>query len=314
MAYGTNPEDRYSYGEVSDADRREFLKALGIIAGGSIAGATLRDLRGEVSSGAAGELAEMGEAVRAGLTGTLDAALLTEELAGLEESFELLPQLAAMGVPEQGASAYQELTTSAWAINDHLAEVGFFASAEENLPAFTPEHIEETTRQLLHIEELPATLSEIGFAEGEQTALVTNIVNAREQLSWWMKTPAYPPADAVDDGVVHEYVAPLHQRAAEGSLLWIDGLDHFLWQREPLITAEMIDRGLWDTKSMLGGYYLLGSAARDLAAGDIADEHLTTLTTASTALTIISQEFLINDVVRILDEDRAPRTEPSTAR
>ncbi len=311
MAYGTTPEERYSYGEVSDEDRREFLKALGVVTGGAVAGATLRDLRGEVASGAAGGLAEMGEAVRAGLTGTLDSALLAEELAGLEESFELLPQLAAMGTPEQGASAYQELTTPAWAINDHLAEVGFFASAEENLPAFEPAHIEETTRQLLHIDALPATLSEIGFAEAEQTALVTNIVNSREQLSWWMKTPDYPPAEAVDDGVVHEYVAPLHQRAAEGSLLWIDGLDHFLWQREPLVTGEMIDRGLWDVKSMLGGYYLLGSAARDLAADDVADDHLTTLTTASTAIMIISQEFLINDVVRITDEKRAPRNPAS---
>ncbi|QCS42281.1 hypothetical protein [Natrinema versiforme] len=311
MAYGTNPEDRYSYGEVSDEDRREFLQALGVIAGGAVAGATLRDLRAEVSSGAAGGLAEMGEAVRGGLTGTLDATLLNEELAALEESFELLPQLAAMGTPEQGVSAYQELTTAAWAINDHLSEVGFFASAEENLPAFEPAHIEETTRQLLHIDALPATLSEIGFATEEQTALVTNIVNSREQLSWWMATPDYPPAEAVDDGVVHEYVAPLHQRAAEGSLLWIDGLDHYLWQRAPLVTEEMIDRGLWDTKSMLGGYYLLGSAARDLAAGDIADDHLTTLTTASTAIMIISQEFLINDVIRITDDKRAPRNPAS---
>jgi hypothetical protein len=185
--------------------------------------------------------------------------------------------------------------------------VGFFASAEENLPAFEPDHIEKTTRQLLNIDALPATLSEVGFGEQEQTALVVNIVNSREQLSWWMKTPDYPPAEAVDDGVVHEYVAPLHQRAAEGSLLWTDGLDHFLWQREPLVTGEMIDRGLWDVKSMLGGYYLLGSAARDLGAGDIPDEHLTTLTTASTALMIIGQEFLINDVIRITDDKRAPR-------
>lgn len=311
MAYGINPETRYSYGEVSDADRRDFLKALGVIAGGGIAGATLSDLRTEVSSDAAGGLAEMGEAVREGLTAPLDAALLTEELSALEESFGQLSTLEAMGVPERDASAYQELTTAAWAINDHLSEAGFFASAEANLPAFTADHIEETTRQLLHIDALPATLSEVGFTEQEQTALVVNIVNAREQLSWWMKTPDYPPADAVDDGVVHEYVAPLHQRAAEGALLWIDGLDHFLWQRETLVTDEMIDRGLWDVKSMLGGYYLLGSAARDLAAGDIADDHLTTLTTASTALTIIGQEFLINDVVRITDDKRAPRSPAS---
>ncbi|WP_254764440.1 twin-arginine translocation signal domain-containing protein [Natrinema marinum] len=311
MAYGTNPEERYSYGEVSDENRREFLKALGVIAGGAVAGATLEDLRTEVSSGATEGLAEMGQAVQNGLTGTLDEAFLGEQLAALEGSFGMLSELEAMGVPEQDASAYQELTTAAWAINDHLSEEGFFASAEANLPAFSADHIERTTRQLLQINALPATLSEVGFSEQEQTALVVNIVNTREQLSWWMKTPDYPPADAVDDGVVHEYVAPLHQRAAEGSLLWIDGLDHFLWQRKPLVTDEMIGRGLWDVKSMLGGYYLLASAARDLAAGDIADDHLTTLTTASTALMIIAQEFLISDVVRITDDKRAPRTPAS---
>ncbi|ELZ03810.1 hypothetical protein [Natrialba aegyptia] len=311
MAYGTDPRDRYSYGEVSDSDRREFLKALGVIAGGSVAGATLNDLRQNVSTETTSGLAEMGTALQDGLTGTLDAALLSEQLAALTESVESLPELEAMGVPDAGAEAYQSLTTPAWEINDHLAEVGFFASAEETLPAFSPDHIETTTRQLLHMEGLPATLSEVGFAEREQTALVVNIVNAREQLSWWMATPDYPPADAVDDGVVYEYVAPLHQRAAEGALLWIDGLDHYLWQREPLVTGEMIDRGLWDVKSMLGGYYLLGSAARDLAAEDIADDHLTTLTTASTALMIISQEFLITDVIRITDDKRAPRSSVS---
>lgn len=305
MAYGTNPEDRYSYGEVSDGDRRDFLKALGVIAGGGIAGATLRDLRAEVSTGGASGLAEMGEAVRDGLTGTLDAALLSEELTALEESFELLPQLEAMGVPGQDVSAYQELTTAAWEINEHLSEVGFFASAEENLPAFTPEHIETTARRLLHLEALPATLSEVGFGQEEQTALVVNVVNAREQLSWWMPTEAYPPAEAVDDGVVYKYVAPLHQRAAEGSLLWIDGLDYFLWQNEVLVTSEMIDRGLWDVKSMLGGYYLLGSAARDLAEGSIADAHLAALISGSSAIMIIAQEFLLNDVIRITDDKRA---------
>ena len=306
MAYGTNPEDRYSYGEVSDEDRREFLKALGVVAGAGVAGVTLNELREEVVAGSSTELAEMGQAVRDGLTGTLDAALLNEQVGALAESFEQLPQLQAMGIPEQGAQAYQELTTPAWAINDHLAEVGFFASAEENLPAFTPEHIETTTRQLLNIEALPATLSEIGFTAEEQTALVANIVNTREQLSWWMPTVEYPPAEAVDDGVVHAYIAPLQQRAVEGALLWIDGLDHFLWQREVLVSPEMIDRGLWDVKSMLGGYYLLSAAARDLAEGSIADEHLSTLITAGSAISIIAQEFLLNDIIRIDDSKRTP--------
>lgn len=310
MAYGTNPDERYSYGEVSDADRRRFLEALGAAAGAGVAGATLRDLRSAVAGGSASGLAEMGRAVRDGLTGTLDAAFLNDRLAALEGRFDRFPRLEAMGVPDAGATAYRALTEPAWAINDHLAEVDFFASAEANLPAFTPEHVETTARQLLHLESLPATLSEVGFDAEERTALVVNVVTAREQLSWWMPADAYPPAEAVDDGVVREYVAPLHRRAAEGSLLWIDGLDRYLWQNEVLVTDEMVDRGLWDVKSMLGGYYLLGAAARDLAEGSIADEHLTALISGSSAIMIVSQEFLLDDVIRITDDERAPPEVP----
>lgn len=310
MAYGSNPRERYSYGEVSDQDRRRFLIALGAAAGAGIAGNTLNDLRSGVESGSAAGLAEMGQAVHAGLTGTLNASLLGTEMAALTDQIARLSELQAMGIPDRGETPYHELTAPAWRIENHLAEVGFFASAEENLPAFTPEHIETTTRQLLNLESLDTGLTELGFSDQEQMALVVNIVNASDQLSWWMPTVEYPPREAVDgaeEGVVYEYVAPLHQRGAAGALLWIDGLDWYLWQNEVLITQEIIDRGLWDIKSMLGGFYLLSDAAFALAQGSITDDQLTTLITASTAIMIIGQEFLLHDVVRIGDDERAPR-------
>jgi len=58
---------------------------------------------------------------------------------------------------------------------------------------------------------------------------------------------------------------------------------------------------------MLGGYYLMSSAVRDLANGEIADEELSTLITAGSAIEIIGQEFLLTDTVRITDEKRAPK-------
>jgi len=49
-----------------------------------------------------------------------------------------------------------------------------------------------------------------------------------------------------------DFVPPLHQRAAGGTLLWIRTLDVHLWQKAVLITDEILDDGYWDVKGMLG--------------------------------------------------------------
>lgn len=310
MSYGINPEDRYCYGEVNDEDRRRFLKALGVATGAGAVGLSLDDLRrtlgGSTASGTADEFAEMGEAVRTGLTGSIDSTLLHGQMAALTDSFDALPQLQAAGVPgldvPEVGTGYQSLTPAAWAIGEHLADVSFFESAEAALPSFTGVYIEETARQLIEIGAVEATLGDLAVSAQEQEALVMNIVNTSEQLSWWMPTIEYDPREAP-----HEFIPPLHHRAAAGSLLWIDGLDWHLWQNSVLITQEMVDHALWDIKSMLAGFSLLSEAALGVAEESITDTELATITTASTALMIIAQEFFISDIVRITDHNRASR-------
>lgn len=259
----------------------------------------------------AAELAERGEAIRDGLSGSLDGDLIEGLLDELADEIRRVPELREIGCPERGHTPYQELITDAWELVDHLSTVGFFESAEENLPAFEDDHIAATTQQLLRMDSLTGTLSELGIPEHEQLALVTNIVNASDQLGWWQRTEDYPSVEEMamddhDEGIVHDYVPPLHHRAMEGSLLWIDGLDWHLWQKEVLISPEMIEKGVWDVKTMLAGVYLLGDAARRLADGEISDENLTTVTTAATAMMVIGQEFLVDDVAWIDDDERKP--------
>lgn len=312
MDRSTHLDQQYSYGTVSDGNYRQFREALGLPATDEPTGPTLTDLQSDVTNEATDELAEMGQSVRTGLSEPLDATLIADELSALADEFERLPELRRMGTPEREAAAYRELTDAAWRLDEHLTETDFFASAADNLPSFSPEHIEATTRQLLQMESLTDTLREIGLTADEQAALVTNVLNSSEQLSWWEQTKTYPSAEeeGFEDGVDYDVVPPLHKRAMSGALLWIDGLDWHLWQNEVLITDEMIERGVWDVKSMLTGAYLLGDAARSIAEGSISDEDLTTLITASTATMIIGQEYLVRDVVRIDDENRAPRERP----
>ncbi|OIB58088.1 hypothetical protein [Natrialba sp. SSL1] len=310
MAYGTNPQEKYSYRVVTDMNRQRFQEALGLPTTDAPSLPALTENNVGAQPKATEQFATMGQAIRENLSEPLDEKLIATELTGITAAFNRLPDLRTSGIPARGETPYEELTPSAWRLTEHLEEVGFFASAEETLPAFTPEHITTATRQLLTQDDLTETLADLGFTDDEQVALITNIITAREQLSWWERTIEYPPVESQEEheeGVVYDTVPPLHERAMAGSLLWIDGLDWWLWQQEVLITDEMIDNALWDIKSMLAGIYLLGKATLGLAKGTIADEDVATVTTASTAMMIIGQEYLAEDIAWIDDQMRKPR-------
>lgn len=306
----TEMPNRHTHSRLSDEERRDFLKALGVT-GAAATGAsavddvTLSDLREVVTVESSGELARRGEAIRTDLTGELDAELLAGEMAGVADAIERLPEARAAGVPDRGESLYAELTDAAWNVADHLSAVGFYASAEANLPRFTSDHVETTTRQLVHADSLGSVLSEVGFDERERTAMVANAVNRADHLALWEPTWVFERAEVGE--VNPEHVAPLHRRAAEGALLWIDGLDKHLRQNEVLLTDRMLDDGVTDVRAMLGGLYLLSAAAERLGRGEISDADLTALVSGSTAMLIASQTDLQYDVVRITDDMRAPR-------
>jgi hypothetical protein len=293
--------------EIGQEDRRQFLKVVGLT-GAVAAGSefTLSDLRGEVEGEAAGELAAMGEAIREDLVGTLDAGLLGSELASLEEQITRLPELRAMGVPAADSTEYQQLAEPGGAIHEHLVEVGFFESVEEHLPEFTPEHIGATAREFINTAALASALSELGYSEEELTSTVVNVVNNKERLAMWVPTKNIP---AGVEGVDPENIAPLHQRASAGVLLWTDYLDTYLWQNEVLLTDTILDNNYGDLKQMYAGLHLLANAAEDLAgAQELSDAQLTAARSAGAAMMIVGQEDLTNDVMRITDEMRAPRT------
>lgn len=295
---------------LSDEERRDFLKVLGV-AGAAATGSTALDdvtlsgLRDVVTADSAGEFAQRGRAIRNDLSGELDPSLLSTELSGVAGAIDELAGVRAAGIPGRGESLYAELTDAAWRIDDHLTEVGFYASAEANLPRFTADHIESMAKQLVHAESLGSVLSDVGFDERERTAVVANVVNQADQLSLWEPTWVYEEADVGE--VNPEYVSPLQKRAAAGALLWIDGLDKHLWQNSILITDEMLDAGAADIRGMLGGFHLMGAAAERLGRDELPDAELTALVSGSTAIMIAAQTDLQYDLVRITDEMRAPR-------
>lgn len=267
---------------------------------------TLAALRSAISGEIDEEFASMGESVRSDLEGELDIQLLDEVLSGLETQIGRLSEVREAGIPEgdlEPEPLYQELAEPGWRLYDHLLDVGFFESLDENAPRFSAEHIRNTGHGLIAADPLTSELQSVGFEESEQLSLMAEMVNSDKELARWVPTNEIPYE--VEFEV--DFVPPLHQRAAGGALLWIQTLDIHLWQKEILITEEILDDGYWDVKGMLGGLYLLARAARELASDEqeLTDGQLMAALTASAAIMIINQQNVCHDVFYITEDMRA---------
>ena len=298
-----------SESEMTVEDRRELVQNLGIGGSTTDESLSLAEIKAAIDDQTDPEFASMGEAIRSDLSGKLDADLIDEELANLQDQIERLPEVREEGIPDgetEPEELYRELIAPAWRVYHHLVEVGFFPSIEENLPRFTPEHIEHTANELVRADPLTTALSECGFDEREQMILMMNVVNNNVRLSRWVPTREIPQGVEFDV----EYVPPLHQRAMGGALLWINAMDVHLWQKKILITEDILDDGYWHIKAMLGGLYVMAQAAREIADGDreesLSDAQVTAALTASAAMLIVNQEEIMQDVFRITEEMRAP--------
>jgi hypothetical protein len=293
--------------QVTAEDRRELATTLGVSEETSSESLTVDELRTAIDAKTDPEFASMGEAIRDDLTGKLDADLLTEELSNTMAQLNRLPDVRDVGIPDgeqEPNELYRELIKPGWRVYEHLVGVGFFESIEANLPRFTPEHIEHTANELIQTESLTAALTECGFDEHEKTVLMMNVVNNNTRLGRWVPTREIP--EGVEFNVNH--VPPVHQRAAGGSLLWINALDDHLWQKRVLITEDILDDGYWHIKAMLGGLYVMTAAAREIAAGEdssLTDAQLTAALTASAAMMIVNQEEILKDMFWITEEMRA---------
>lgn len=289
---------------IDEDARREFLKLLGIT--GSVGAASqfsLSEVRNALGTSTSAEMAAMGEAIRADLTGTVDADVLASSLSGVAGAVEELPDVRAAGFPAEEATPFQSLTAPAWSAYEHLSDIGFFASAEAHLPAYTSEGLATTTEELVRAEPLTDTLHEAGFSEQEITATVASVTSQQELLKHWVPTSDLP-ADVNEFDPAN--VGPLHKRAAGGALLWVDSLDDHLWRNQVLITDGMYDQAIQHTKTMLGGFHLLTAAAHDIAGpGELEDGHIAAGLAGGAAIMIAGQENLAADVYRITDDMRA---------
>lgn len=284
------------------ADHRDLATALDVETSGN-GEVTWELLAGQVEPKSGSTFASRGEAIRNDLKGQLDRNVLERERANVATEIGRLADIRDAGVPDGPEGLYTDVATAGWRLYEHLLEVGFFGSLDDNLPRFTANHVETMARELVLADPLSSAFDDVGFDESEKTALLSAVTNNTERLARWV------PSNQIPAGVEFDTsnVPPLHQRAMGGALLWIRGLDRHLWQNEVLVTEEILDDAVRHAKGMLGGLYVTATAVHDLAADErFTDQQLTAALTAGTAVQIVEQEELLHDVFYVTDDMRAP--------
>lgn len=295
---------------VSDEDRREFLKALGIGGGLTAGGATLQEVREEMAAHDATEssLAPIGRKIRADLTGAMDVTVIADGQAAVATAADEIPTAVEKGFPVDGPRhEFGAVAEAGRPVYEHLLEAGFFESTTEHLPPFTPERLVTGVETFVGSERLQAPLEDLAFAGEEGVDLLAAVVSNAEQLSnsHWIATDEL----SREQLEIAKYTPPMTQGAAGGALLWLRDLDRHLWQQRVLLTEVHLERAAWYGRSMAAGFALMTEGARRLAAesGELSEAELGALLSVGFAVQAISQGLLPEAVYWITDDVRAER-------
>lgn len=294
---------------ITDEDRREFLKALGVTGAITAGGVTLNEIREEIGVTAEEEFAPIVQGVQTDLEGTVDTQLISGQQTVLAEAVTELPVAVDKGFPtEAQRDEFARVADAGQPIYDHLTEIGFFESTTEHLPEFSREYLNTAISTFIGSETLATSLETLGKTGQEGVDLMTVVFDQVEQLTnnhHWVATDGIPRAE-IEWG---EHIPPMTQGAAGGSLLWFDAVDLHLYQKKVLITDEILAQGVWDGQAIGAGFYLMSEGAKALTeeSTSFSDGEIGALLSVGFALQTASQIMLKKDLMWITEEMRAPR-------
>lgn len=296
---------------LSNEERREFLKVLGVGSAVVAGTAGLDDVRDAIAGSTSihADLAPIGQTIQADLSGTLDAELLTSNQVAFTDAAATLTAVPAKGLPgaaETPREDFQQIAEAGTPVYDHLTSVGFFESTTNHLPEFTPEYIESSVKAFIGTETLAAPLHDVDFTDAELVDLLATVVNHRKRIGdrHWVSTDELPR----EQMEIGEHVPPMTQGAAGGILLWLEDLDQHLWQNHVLLTDEILADAVWNARAMAAGFQLMTEGARLIGeeSAAVSDSDLAALLSSGFALQAIAQNLLREDVYWITEEMRAP--------
>lgn len=296
---------------VTDAQRRRFLKLLGVGTAGAV-GITLSDVT-VAAEDIDDSFAEVGEAIRADVADDLDGELIAEGQSELANAATELPTVPAKGHPDEVRDDYSSVAAPGWEVYEHLVESDFFLKATNYLPDYDVDFVESTLEGFVNSDHFMSSLAEVGLSDDEGIDLLATVVDRAETLSeyHWV---------GHEEIRRHNYeagpsIGTMTQLSSGGALLWIDDIDLHLYQQQILITDEILADAAWHAHCMATGFYLMSETARVMAdeSEDATDAELGTAVSLAFAVQSISQYLLAEDVYWITQAMRRnPEEQPLT--
>lgn len=291
---------------VSDEERREFLKVIGVAGAVGASSVTLGELNDTVEPTDVDALRSVGAAVSERMAGAVDADLLATQQAELTTALADAPAAVESGAAfEAPGTAFDEIAQAGWGTYDHLEETGFFEALSEEMPAFNPERLATSTQAFLGSDAAIEPLRELDLGGTAGVDLVAPIINQAEKLSHfhWIASGDIPA-----DHHLTDVLPPISQRAAGGVLLWLQNLDDHLYQDQVLFTEEILADGIWEVRGMTAGFHLMTEGARAIGAESnrFSDADLGALFATSIALQEVAQRMLPVHMHWIDEETRDP--------
>lgn len=291
---------------VTDEERRELLKVIGVAGAVGASGVTLGELNDTVEPTDVEALSSLGAALSEEMTGAVDADLLATQQGELATALAEAPAAIESGAAfEEPGTAFDKIAQAGWGTYDHLEETGFFETLSEEMPAFNPERLTTSTQAFLGSSAAVEPLAELDLGGTAGVDLVVPIINQAEKLSHfhWIASGDIPA-----DHHLTDVLPPISQRAAGGVLLWLQNLDDHLYQDQVLMNEQILADGIWEVRGMTAGFHLMTEGAKAIGAGSdrFTDAELGALFTTSIALQEVAQRMLPVHMHWIDEETRDP--------
>jgi len=293
---------------IDDETRRTLLKSLGVAGSVAVGSASLGQVRAAMATPERSEsLASTGAALHDELGDSLDAEALRDHAESFAAATRHLGTIHDAGVPEERREDFLPVAEAGRPIVDHLVETGFYERTNEELPNFDTNYVSESVNRFASESALAAPLEELGFEDGDGVDLLASVSDKKAELQdqHWIGT------DAVTRKMVGygEHVPAMTRGADEGSLLWLQDLDTFLWQNAVLVTEDIYTDAVWYARAMAAGFHLVthGAIAAAEEEDTYDDEQLAALLSVGFAIQAICDPTILQEVYWIRDGERAPR-------
>ncbi|PSP99588.1 hypothetical protein BRC94_07030 [Halobacteriales archaeon QS_5_70_17] len=248
-----------------------------------------------LSEDAKGRLTDAGDELADEIRTEVDGAALSDAAGDMAQALANVSSLTHEDLSPTLETEYETVAARANDLVSNLILADFFETADEVLPPFDPDFLEDCLAHAVGTAEMePFETAGVGSELPEFVDEALSHTEAIEQNVRW--EPEKP-----------NKVSPMTTRGAtEGVVDWLDDLGRHLWMSEVLLSEQMLEDAETHTRAMGSALLLLAQGVAGLDHDESNPEDDVARIVGGIALHTHHQRRLPEDLSWITDEMRAP--------